>query len=78
MIRCPAVPFCFIPVPEFPDGKVLTNGGRVLAMTSFGDNITEAVEQSVYALEQLHFEGMYFRPDIGFEFREENATNGKA
>ncbi len=60
------------------DGKVLTNGGRVLAMTSFGDNITEAVEQSVYALEQLHFEGMYFRPDIGFEFREENATNGKA
>ncbi|RYG45026.1 MAG: phosphoribosylamine--glycine ligase [Chitinophagaceae bacterium] len=58
--------------------NVVTNGGRVMAMTSFGENITEAVEQSVYAIEQLHFEGMYFRPDIGFEFREENATNGKA
>ncbi len=58
--------------------QIVTNGGRVLAMTSFGANITEAVEQSVYALEQLHFEGMYFRPDIGYEFRKENATNGKA
>lgn len=58
--------------------NIVTNGGRVLAMTSFGDNITEAVEQSVYSLEQLHFEGMYFRKDIGYEFKEESATNGKA
>ena len=49
--------------------KIVTNGGRVLAVTSFGSNITEAVELSNYMLEQLHFEGMYFRPDIGYEFK---------
>ncbi len=49
--------------------KVLTNGGRVLAITSFGDNIAEAAEQSNYLLEQIFFEGIYSRDDIGFEFR---------
>lgn len=49
--------------------NVVTNGGRVIAVTSFGDNITEAVEQSIYALEQIHFEGIYFRSDIGYEFK---------
>ena len=47
---------------------IVTNGGRVLAVTSFGENITEAAEQSNYMLEQLHFEGMYYRTDIGYEF----------
>lgn len=50
--------------------KILTNGGRVMAVTSFGTNITEATEQSNYMMEQLFFEGMYFRPDIGYEFKE--------
>ncbi|MEJ7588466.1 MAG: phosphoribosylamine--glycine ligase [Ferruginibacter sp.] len=49
--------------------KVLTNGGRVFAVTSFGNNITEAAEQSNYVMEQIFFEGIYFRDDIGFEFR---------
>ena len=49
--------------------KVLTNGGRVLTITSFGDNIAEAAEQSNYLLEQIFFEGIYSRDDIGFEFR---------
>ncbi len=51
------------------NGKVLTNGGRVLAITSLGGNISEAAEQSNYMLDQLFFEGIYFRDDIGFEFR---------
>jgi phosphoribosylamine--glycine ligase len=50
-------------------GEVLSSGGRVLAVTSFGENIAEAAEQSNYMLEQIHFEGMYYREDIGFEFR---------
>jgi phosphoribosylamine--glycine ligase len=50
--------------------EIVSNGGRVLAVTSFGENITEAVEQSNYMLEQLHFEDMYFRTDIGYEFKE--------
>ncbi len=51
-------------------GKMVTNGGRVLAVTSFGNNITEAVEQSNYMMEQLYFDGMYYRTDIGFEFKK--------
>ena len=49
-------------------GEIVTNGGRVLAVTSFGDNIAEAAEQSNYMLEQLYFDGMYYRTDIGYEF----------
>ena len=49
--------------------SVVTNGGRVLAVTSFGNNITEAAEQSNYMLDQIFFEGIYYRDDIGFEFR---------
>ncbi len=47
---------------------LLTNGGRVLAATSFGNNIEEAVEKSKKILEAISFEGMYFRRDIGYEF----------
>jgi phosphoribosylamine---glycine ligase len=48
--------------------EIVTNGGRVLAVTSFGENIAEAAEQSNYMLEQLYFERMYYRTDIGYEF----------
>ncbi len=48
--------------------EIVTNGGRVLAVTSFGENIAEAAEQSNYMLEQLYFEAMYYRTDIGYEF----------
>ena len=50
--------------------NIVTNGGRVLAVTSYGENITEAVEQSNYMLEQLNFEDIYFRTDIGYEFKK--------
>lgn len=51
------------------DGKIVSTSGRVLAVTSFGDNITEAAEQSNYMMEQIYFDEMYYRNDIGFEFR---------
>jgi len=54
------------------NGEIITDGGRILAITSFGENITEACEQSNYMLQQLFFEDMYYRTDIGFEFRETN------
>ena len=47
---------------------IVTNGGRVFAVTSYGSTVSEAVGQSNYMLEQLHFEGMYYRRDIGYEF----------
>ncbi len=49
--------------------NVVTNGGRVLVSVSFGDNITEAAEQSDYLLQQIHFEDMKYRKDIGYEFK---------
>lgn len=48
--------------------QVLTNGGRVLAVTAYGENIGDAVAKSKQTLEKIHFEGMYYRNDIGFEF----------
>jgi phosphoribosylamine--glycine ligase len=53
------------------NGNVLTNGGRVLAVTSFGENITKAAKQSSNVLGQINFDGIYFRSDIGYEFQGE-------
>jgi len=50
------------------EGKVLTNGGRVLAVTAYGADIREASEVALYMMEQLYFEDMNFRNDIGYEF----------
>ena len=49
--------------------NIVTNGGRVLAVTSFGNSIAEAAEQSTYMLEQIYFDEIYYREDIGYEFR---------
>jgi phosphoribosylamine--glycine ligase len=49
---------------------VVTNGGRVLAVSSLADSLAEAVELSKEILNQIHFEGMYYRKDIGYEFIE--------
>jgi len=48
-----------------PEGRLLTNGGRVMAVTSLGPDITAAVRQSLGAAEKVHFEGKYYRRDIG-------------
>lgn len=50
------------------DNNIVTNGGRVIAVTSYGNNIAEAVARSKNILEKISFEGMYFRKDIGYEF----------
>ncbi|WP_333877465.1 phosphoribosylamine--glycine ligase [Flavobacterium sp.] len=49
------------------EGKVITNGGRVIAVTSFGDNYAEAIKKSYQNIAKLHFDKMYFRKDIGFD-----------
>nr|WP_298792866.1 phosphoribosylamine--glycine ligase [uncultured Allomuricauda sp.] len=49
------------------NGKVVTNGGRVIAVTSFGNNFKEALQKSYQNIEKLHFEGMYYRKDLGFD-----------
>ena len=47
------------------NGKVVTNGGRVLAITSFGNDFQEAIKKSYQNIDKLHFDKMYFRKDIG-------------
>jgi phosphoribosylamine--glycine ligase len=47
--------------------EIVTNGGRVLAATSFGEDFKAAVERSYLTLEKISFEGMYYRKDIGFD-----------
>lgn len=48
--------------------QVYTNGGRVLAVTAFGEDIPAAVAVAKEQLSKISFEGMYYRNDIGYEF----------
>lgn len=52
----------------FKEDAIVTNGGRVLTVTAQGDTITDAVQTAKNALTKIHFEGMNFRKDIGYEF----------
>ena len=47
--------------------SVLTNGGRVLAVTSVGEDFEQTLEQSYKTIQDISFEGIYFRKDIGFD-----------
>lgn len=49
------------------DGKVVTNGGRVMAITSYGTDFKSALSISYKNVEKLSFEGMNYRKDIGFD-----------
>lgn len=52
---------------QLKEGEVVTNGGRVMAITSFGDNFKEALQKSYKNIEKVHFEKMNYRKDIGFD-----------
>ena len=48
--------------------KIVTNGGRVLAVSAMATGLGDAIELSKNILEEIFFEGMYYRGDIGYEF----------
>jgi len=50
------------------NGDVVTNGGRVLCVTSYAASLQDAIRKSMSVLRHIDFEGMYFRRDIGYEF----------
>jgi len=45
--------------------RIVTSGGRVLGVTSLGNTIAEAIDSAYNAVEQIHWEGVYYRKDIG-------------
>ncbi|SNR82049.1 phosphoribosylamine--glycine ligase [Desulfurobacterium atlanticum] len=47
------------------DGKLVTNGGRVLNVTAMGKDVKEAIKNVYNAVDKIHFDGMHFRKDIG-------------
>jgi phosphoribosylamine--glycine ligase len=47
------------------DGQVVTNGGRVIAVSSYGKNKAEALTKSFTEAQKIQFQGKYFRRDIG-------------
>ncbi|WP_158840390.1 phosphoribosylamine--glycine ligase [Polaribacter sp. L3A8] len=59
--------FVFHAGTTIKDNKVVTNGGRVMAVTSFGDTIEEALEKSYRSIDKIHFDKMNYRKDIGFD-----------
>jgi phosphoribosylamine--glycine ligase len=47
------------------NGQILTSGGRVLGVTAAADSLSEALARAYQAMAEIHFEGMYYRRDIG-------------
>ena len=52
---------------EKHNGKIVTSGGRVMAVTGFGDGYKESLKESYFAVSKISFEGMNYRTDLGFD-----------
>ncbi len=57
-------------------GKIITSGGRVLCVTSLDNELEEAVNTSLDILDNIQYEAMYYRKDIGYEFLHHPSGNG--
>lgn len=55
---------------KMENSQLLTNGGRVLTVTSLNERLEGALAQSFQELEKVSFEGAYYRKDIGYELKE--------
>jgi phosphoribosylamine--glycine ligase len=52
------------------NNEVVTSGGRVLSVTSYGTTMDEALENTYKNIEQIEFEDSYYRKDIGADLRD--------
>ena len=55
--------------------KILTNGGRVLAVTALGKNIKKALKKAKDAAKRIQFQDKYYRKDIGFDLVDKVESN---
>jgi len=53
----------------FSGNDIVTNGGRVISVSSYGDSMQSALDKSFKNAELINFEGKYFRKDIGFDLK---------
>ncbi len=56
---------------KLQNGKAVTNGGRVMAVTSIGANMNNALGKSYRNIRVIDYDGKYYRKDIGFDLRED-------
>ena len=54
---------------KLDNGNVVSNGGRVLTVTSYGNDFQEAIKKSYQNIAKLNFDKMYFRKDIGNDLK---------
>jgi phosphoribosylamine--glycine ligase len=50
---------------KLENGKVLTNGGRVLGVTALGSDINQAIKNAYSAVDKIKWDGVHYRKDIG-------------
>ena len=58
-------PDVYVAGAKIKDGKLLTNGGRVLGVTSIAETLEDAIKASYAKVEKIHFDNAYYRHDIG-------------
>ena len=59
--------FAFHAGTNYRNGEICTNGGRVIAVSSYGDSMQEALSLSYKNAQLINYEGKYFRKDLGFD-----------
>jgi phosphoribosylamine--glycine ligase len=62
--------FAFHAGTNFKGAEVCTDGGRVLAISSYGNTITEALSLSYINAQRIDFDGKYYRKDLGFDLQK--------
>ena len=55
----------FVAGAKLENGRLLTNGGRVLGVTAIDDTLEGAIKKSYEKVSKIHFENAYYRSDIG-------------
>ncbi|MCX7728348.1 MAG: phosphoribosylamine--glycine ligase [Bacteroidia bacterium] len=60
---------------KIQDSKLITNGGRVLAVTSLGNTLEEAIALSYQSIDKIHFQNKYYRKDIGQDILKINSKH---